>query len=112
MVAPRQPSYMYTSSRNFETHNTDFNYWISLSEGGYLFEVLLYNQVSIFMTHIPNYSHERLAMFLFRNVFEFLSCWTNLQFYSLPPLDIVKKYFEFNPNEKEPLWIVGFFESE
>jgi hypothetical protein len=78
-----------------------------LSRGGWLFDLFLYNQVNILMTHIPNYSHERLAIFLFRNLFEFLSCWTNLKFYSLPPLGIVKKYFELHPHEKEPLWTVS-----
>jgi heparan sulfate N-deacetylase/N-sulfotransferase NDST2 len=106
-VAPRQPSFMYTSTFKFDSEDTDFDYWINLSRGGSLFDLFLYNQVNILMTHIPNYSHERLAIFLFRNVFEFLTCWTNLKFYSLPPLEIVKKYFELHPQEKEPLWTVS-----
>ena len=59
------------------------------------------------MTHVPNFAHERLAMFLFPSLFEFLSCWTNLKFFSLPPLDIVQKYFEFNPEDNEPIWTVN-----
>jgi hypothetical protein len=58
------------------------------------------------MTHVPNFAHDRVATFMFRNLFEFISCWTNLKFYSLPPLDIVKKYFELNPEDKEPVWTV------
>ena len=100
---------MYTSTFKFNSKDTNFDYWINLSKGAWLFDIFLYNQVNIFMTHIPNYSHDRLAIFIFRNLFEFLSCWTNLKFYSLPPLGIVQKYFELNPQEKEPLWTVSKF---
>jgi hypothetical protein len=59
------------------------------------------------MTHLPNFAHERLAQFLLRNAFEFISCWTNLEFFSLPPIEIVKKYFEINREDREPLWKVS-----
>ena len=101
MVAPRQSSFMFTKNRNFDSLNATFDYWIDLYNGGGLFEIMLYNQVSIFMTHVPNFAHDRIANFIFLNVFQFLSCWTNLKFYSLPPLKIAEKYFEFNPEDKE-----------
>ena len=107
MVAPRQSSFMFTTDFNFNTTAKNFQYWISLYEGGEFFEVFLYNQVSIFMTHVPNYSNDRLAIFLFENVFKFISCWTNLKFYTLPPLKIVEKYFELNPEDEEPVWTVS-----
>ena len=106
MVAPRQTSFLFTTTLYFNTTSLNYDYWISLYQGGLLFETILYNHVSVFMTHVPNYSNDRLAIFLFENVFRFLSCWTNLKFYSLPPLDMVKKYFELNPEDKEPLWTV------
>ena len=106
MVAPRQTSFMFSTDSKFNTILKNADYWIELYKGGGLFEIILYNQVSIFMTHVPNYAHDRLANFILRNVFEFLSCWTNLKFYSLPPLSIVEKYFEFNQDDKEPVWSV------
>ena len=106
MVAPRQPSGVFTTSIKFHS-NDDVKFYTSKYEGGALFETLLYNELSILMTHHGNYGNDRLANFLFENVFEFISCWTNLRFYSLPPFQMVKKYFEMNPNEKEPIWTVG-----
>ena len=109
MVAPRQSSGVFTTTLYFHSYE-DVQSWISKYEGGPLFETLLYNELSIFMTHFGNYGNDRLATFLFENVFQFISCWTNLRFYSLPPFDMVHKYFELNPNEKEPIWtVIKFF---
>ena len=106
MVAPRQQSGLYTINIKF---NNDFQYWISKYEGGELYETLLYNQVCIFVTHQGNYGNDRIANFLFQNVFFFLSTWTNLKFYSQPPLETVKIYFNLHPEEREPLWTVKSF---
>ena len=46
MVAPRVPSYMFTGTFNFDSKGLNFDYWISLYNGGALFEILLYNQVN------------------------------------------------------------------
>ena len=51
-----------------------------------------------------NYGNDRIATFLYKNIFEFISNWTNLQFYTLPPIQLVKQYFEFFPEEREPIW--------
>ena len=61
------------------------------------------------MTHMGNFGNDRLAIFLFENSFKLLSYWTNLKFHSLPPFDLVKKYFELNPDDKEPIWTVFYF---
>ena len=105
MVAPRQSSGVFTTSIKFRS-NEDVKYYISKYAGGALFETMLYNELSIFMTHFGNYANDRLANFLFENVFTFISCWTNLRFYSLPPYQMVQKYFELNPNENELTWTV------
>ncbi len=107
MVAPRQSCGIFTHTLFFDTYQGGVTRLISQYEGGQLFESILYNRVNIFMTHSVNYGNDRLAIFLFENVFQLLSCWTNLQFFSLPPLEIVKKYFEFNPEDNEPTWTVS-----
>ena len=72
-----------------------------------MIHLLLFNEVNIFATEAKNYANDRLAIFLFENSFAFLSNWTNLQFYSLPPLQTVEKYFELNPDQCEPIWAVN-----
>ena len=103
MVAPRQTFNLWTTTVFFDGKK---DMWIQKYEGGELFEILLMNEVTIFMTHIGNYGGDRLAVFLLENVFEFLSKWTTLTFVAMPPLKVVEKYFELNPNEREPVWEV------
>ena len=103
-VAPRQTFSLWTQNVHFKN---ELNIWIQKYEGGELFEILLYNQISILMTHMNNYGGDRLAFFLLENVFELISKWTNLIFFTLPPLNVVEKYFEFNQNDKEPLCTVS-----
>ena len=59
------------------------------------------------MTHADDYISDQQAIFLFDNAFSFITSWTNLQFHALPPLEIVEKYFELRPNEREPIWTVS-----
>ena len=107
MVAPRHSSGVFTTNLYFNSsHSNDSEFWNSKYEGGHLFETLLGNEVSIFMTHFGNYGSDRLAVYLFDNLFSFTSRWTNLIFLSLPPAELVKKYFQLNRDEREPLWIV------
>ena len=109
IVAPRQSLYSTAFKSNLFFNSSNFQFWNSKEEGGHLFETLLGNEVSIFMTHFGHYGSDRLAVSLFENLFSFTTCWTNLVFYSLPPADFVYKYFELNQNEKEPLWTVREF---
>ena len=46
--------------------------------GGELFQTLVTNPISIFMTHMPNYCYDRLAEYTFESVVNFASCYTNL----------------------------------
>jgi hypothetical protein len=46
MVAPRQPSFMFSKTLNFNSAGSNFDYWISLYSGGLLFDIILYNQVN------------------------------------------------------------------
>lgn len=45
MVAPRMSSFMFTYTENFESEDKNLEYWISLYQGGSLYEILLFNQV-------------------------------------------------------------------
>jgi hypothetical protein len=44
-VAPRQSGFMFTYNKNFDSRGKNLDYWISLYQGGSLYEILLYNQV-------------------------------------------------------------------
>lgn len=79
----------------------------AVAEGGEVFETLLNNPVSIFMTHTPNYSRDRLSPFLFESLFKFVAHWTKLELHSAQPLTLGKKYFSIFPEDKVPLWTVS-----
>ena len=52
MVAPRFPSGVFTYNKFFTDKKYNMSHWVSLYNGGPLFETILYNPVSIFMTHL------------------------------------------------------------
>lgn len=60
------------------------------------------------MTHQSNYANDRLAIYTFESVIKFIQCWTNLQLLSATPYLLAKKYFQFYPEERFPIWIVCF----
>ncbi|KAA3677528.1 uncharacterized protein DEA37_0009194, partial [Paragonimus westermani] len=75
--------------------------------GGSLFHSILFNPVSIFMTHMTNYKGDRLALYLFDAVFTFIRHWTNLQLLSAPPAQLAKLYarrFDFTGANDLPLY--------
>ena len=59
------------------------------------------------MTHMTNYAHDRLALYTFESVINFIQCWTNLQLSTMPALPLAKKYFDLYPEEREPVWGVS-----
>ena len=72
--------------------------------GGEIFETILTNPISVFMTHMPNYCCDRLAPYLFESLINFVKCFTNLQLISTEPVKIANKYFDLFPDERKPLW--------
>ena len=102
MVAPRQPSIIFKKGlQSNSSRNNDLPIWFSNNDKEVCqFETILTNNVLIFNS---NFDHN---IYQYSDSFYFISNWTNLKFYSLPPDEIVKKYFELNPKEKEPLWMV------
>ncbi|TSO98569.1 Bifunctional heparan sulfate N-deacetylase/N-sulfotransferase 4 [Bagarius yarrelli] len=61
-------------------------------------------QISIFMTHLSNYGNDRLGLYTFVNLANFLKCWTNLRLHTLPPLQLAHHYFTLFPEQRNPLW--------
>jgi len=69
-------------------------------------------QFNIFMTHLSNYGNDRLGIYTFDRAIKFVQCWTNLRLVYEHPTTVARKYFELYPEEKIPLWMVGFFERD
>lgn len=59
------------------------------------------------MTHLSNYGNDRLGLYTFVNLANFVHTWTNLKLQTLPPVQLAHKYFELFPEQKDPLWQVG-----
>ena len=59
------------------------------------------------MTHLSNYGNDRLALYTFDKLVNFVKQWTNFKLQTLPPKQLAEKYFELYPEEQEPLWGVS-----
>ncbi|XP_067153742.1 bifunctional heparan sulfate N-deacetylase/N-sulfotransferase 4 isoform X4 [Apteryx mantelli] len=60
--------------------------------------------ISVFMTHLSNYGNDRLGLYTFANLANFVKSSTNLQLRTLPPVPLAHKYFELFPEQTDPLW--------
>ncbi|KAF1758713.1 hypothetical protein GCK72_015173 [Caenorhabditis remanei] len=103
-VLPRQTCGLYTHTQLFDEYPDGFDKIIHSIQGGDLFFTILLNPISIFMTHQQNYSHDRLALYTFENLFRFLKCWTNIQLKWQSPIESANLYFQKFPEERIPLW--------
>lgn len=56
------------------------------------------------MTHMSNYGNDRLALYTFESVIQFLQCWTNIKLHTAPPLQLAERYFKLYPEEADPVW--------
>ena len=72
-----------------------------------LLSLFCFLKISIFMTHLSNYGNDRLGLYTFVNLANFVRTWTNLKLQTLPPVQLAHKYFELFPEQKDPLWQVG-----
>lgn len=72
-----------------------------------LLSLFCFLKISIFMTHLSNYGNDRLGLYTFVNLANFVHTWTNLKLQTLPPIQLAHKYFELFPEQKDPLWQVG-----
>jgi len=58
------------------------------------------------MTHLSNYGNDRLGLYTFANLANFVKSSTNLKLQTLPPVQLAEKYFELFPEQTDPLWQV------
>ncbi|MGH0158287.1 UNVERIFIED_CONTAM: hypothetical protein FKN15_071838, partial [Acipenser sinensis] len=61
-------------------------------------------EISIFMTHLSNYGNDRLGLYTFSNLANFVQGWTNLRLQTLPPFQLARKYFQLFPEQHDPIW--------
>ncbi|XP_076066452.1 N-deacetylase and N-sulfotransferase sfl [Oratosquilla oratoria] len=104
MVLPRQTCGLYTHTVFIDKFPGGRQVLEKSIHGGELFQTIVYNPISIFMTHLSNYGNDRLAIYTFESVIKFLKCWTNLNLMTVPPLQLGEKYFHMFPDEEEPIW--------
>ncbi|VDN25593.1 unnamed protein product [Gongylonema pulchrum] len=103
-VLPRQTCGLYTHTQFFHSYPDGFTKLLSNIEGGDLFFTILLNPFSIFMTHQQNYANDRLGIFSFERVVDFIRCWTNLELHWMEPARIAAGYFTRFVAEKVPIW--------
>uniref|UniRef100_A0A1I8EIL5 [heparan sulfate]-glucosamine N-sulfotransferase n=1 Tax=Wuchereria bancrofti TaxID=6293 RepID=A0A1I8EIL5_WUCBA len=107
-VLPRQTCGLYTHTQFFHSYPDGFTKLLSNIEGGDLFFTIVINPVgiifSIFMTHQQNYANDRLGIFSFERVVNFIKCWTNLRLRWVEPVRMASAYFARYAAEKVPVW--------
>ncbi|XP_072873927.1 bifunctional heparan sulfate N-deacetylase/N-sulfotransferase 4 isoform X2 [Chlorocebus sabaeus] len=104
MVLPRQTCGLFTHTIFYKEYPGGPQELDRSIRGGELFLTILLNPISIFMTHLSNYGNDRLGLYTFVNLANFVQSWTNLKLQTLPPVQLAHKYFELFPEQKDPLW--------
>ena len=101
-VLPRQTCGLFSHNKNYtEEKRKELEKSI---QGGELFQTIVNNPISIFMTHMPNYGFDRLAPKTFDAVVKMIKKWTNLELITKPPKELADIYFKMFPEEKSPIW--------
>ncbi|KAG8592984.1 hypothetical protein GDO81_000686 [Engystomops pustulosus] len=103
-VLPRQTCGLFTHTIFYKEYPGGPSELDKSIKGGELFLTVLLNPISIFMTHLSNYGNDRLGLYTFVNLANFVQTWTNLKLQTLPPLQLAQKYFQLFPEQKDPLW--------
>uniref|UniRef100_A0A672SH91 Bifunctional heparan sulfate N-deacetylase/N-sulfotransferase 1 n=1 Tax=Sinocyclocheilus grahami TaxID=75366 RepID=A0A672SH91_SINGR len=103
-VLPRQTCGLFTHTIFHKDYPGGPQELERIIDGGELFLTVLLNPISIFMTHLSNYGNDRLGLFTFKRLLNFLLTWTHLKLQTLPPLQLADKYFQRFPSDTEPLW--------
>ncbi|XP_039615545.1 bifunctional heparan sulfate N-deacetylase/N-sulfotransferase 4 [Polypterus senegalus] len=104
MVLPRQTCGLFTHTIFYKEYPGGPKELDKSIKGGELFLTVLLNPISIFMTHLSNYGNDRLGLYTFVNLANFVQCWTNLKLQTLPPVQLAQKYFQLFPEQKDPVW--------
>ncbi|XP_055766939.1 bifunctional heparan sulfate N-deacetylase/N-sulfotransferase 4-like [Salvelinus fontinalis] len=104
MVLPRQTCGLFTHTIHYKDYPGGPKELDNSIMGGELFLTVLLNPISVFMTHLSNYGNDRLGLYTFLHLADFVSTWTHLQLDTLPPLQLAKRYFTLFPQQRQPLW--------
>ncbi|XP_029600084.1 bifunctional heparan sulfate N-deacetylase/N-sulfotransferase 4 [Salmo trutta] len=104
MVLPRQTCGLFTHTIYYEDYPGGPKELDNSIMGGELFLTVLLNPISVFMTHLSNYGNDRLGLYTFLHLADFISTWTHLQLDTLPPLQLAQRYFTLFPQQRQPLW--------
>ncbi|XP_069711252.1 bifunctional heparan sulfate N-deacetylase/N-sulfotransferase 4 isoform X1 [Phaenicophaeus curvirostris] len=104
MVLPRQTCGLFTHTIFHKEYPGGPQELDKSIRGGELFLTILLNPISIFMTHLSNYGNDRLGLYTFTNLANFVKSSTNLKLQTLPPVQLAQKYFELFPEQMDPLW--------
>uniref|UniRef100_A0A4W2H626 [heparan sulfate]-glucosamine N-sulfotransferase n=1 Tax=Bos indicus x Bos taurus TaxID=30522 RepID=A0A4W2H626_BOBOX len=104
LVLPRQTCGLFTHTIFYKEYPGGPKELDKSIQGGELFFTVVLNPISIFMTHLSNYGNDRLGLYTFVNLANFVQSWTNLRLQTLPPVQLAHKYFELFPDQKDPLW--------
>ncbi|XP_030336238.1 bifunctional heparan sulfate N-deacetylase/N-sulfotransferase 4 [Strigops habroptila] len=104
MVLPRQTCGLFTHTIFYKEYPGGPQELDKSIRGGELFLTILLNPISIFMTHLSNYGNDRLGLYTFANLANFVKSSTNLNLRTLPPVQLAQKYFELFPEQTDPLW--------
>ncbi|NXW34562.1 NDST3 sulfotransferase, partial [Phaetusa simplex] len=104
MVLPRQTCGLFTHTIFYKEYPGGPKELDKSIQGGELFFTVVLNPISIFMTHLSNYGNDRLGLYTFVNLANFVHTWTNLKLQTLPPVQLAHKYFDLFPEQKDPLW--------
>ncbi|XP_068736293.1 bifunctional heparan sulfate N-deacetylase/N-sulfotransferase 4-like [Montipora capricornis] len=103
-VLPRQTCGLFTHTLFLRDYPKGQQKLENSIHGGELFQVVVNNPISIFMTHLSNYGNDRLALLVFDSLTKYLLCWTNLKLSSEHPTDLAERYFNMYPDEEDPVW--------
>lgn len=106
-VLPRQTCGLFTKNLYYDEYPKGPEVLEKAIQGGELFQAIVNNPVSIFMTHMPNYAFDRLAPYTFESVIKMIKCWTNLDLTTKKPQDLAEIYFNMFPEESTPIWGVS-----
>ncbi|MGH0161444.1 UNVERIFIED_CONTAM: hypothetical protein FKN15_041203 [Acipenser sinensis] len=104
MVLPRQTCGLFTHTIFYKEYPGGPKELDKSIKGGELFLTVLLNPISIFMTHLSNYGNDRLGLYTFSNLANFVQGWTNLRLQTLPPFQLARKYFQLFPEQHDPIW--------
>eukprot|EP00095_Tigriopus_kingsejongensis_P012066 maker-scaffold60_size442463-snap-gene-0.29 protein:Tk12066 transcript:maker-scaffold60_size442463-snap-gene-0.29-mRNA-1 annotation:"heparan sulfate n-deacetylase n-sulfotransferase" len=103
-VLPRQTCGLFTKNLYYDEYPGGPEVLEASIHGGELFQTIVYNPISIFMTHMPNYCNDRLAPYAFESVITMVQCWTNLDLRTRNPKALGDIYFEMFPEETQAVW--------